>query len=283
MPVALQKAEASLGTVNACFGSMLALPPPSLATSTSLVNQQAAAISAAGSSSSAGTSSGTLIAQSHSALTATHSGPCPGLVSGPAYFPLAVVYTDQATAKIGKQVATDERLEYVCTAYRESRTAVVHLRTCSENSPCVLQKKSNSTLLTTIKQRADRAMATSCKLDALDSLLQTGTVATPVKELMLSSCEKKDKSKCAQAQSETSAVTKAKLPSETSEHPLAPIIGYLICWRSRGISKLSISSKLPTAKSLKSAKAHSLSSTSRGLHSCSAAMLCSRSRHKWTS
>ena len=114
-------------------------------------------------------------------MVSAHSRPGSGLVSGTEYYHLAICFSEKATTKIGKAVEQDALLPYVCLADREQKSAVIHLRSCSEATPCCNEVRSSTQLITSIKQRARRADLTAVELEVLYSLLQT---SQPVDEAL---------------------------------------------------------------------------------------------------
>ena len=95
--------------------------------------------------------------------------PCTGLVSGPQYYALAICFSTKATAKIGKTVATDAVVEYVCEPDRVAMTAVVHHHECCVSNKCDQARKSYRDFIAAIEQRAERARLTLAKIDCLDA------------------------------------------------------------------------------------------------------------------
>ena len=132
---------------------------------------------------------------SHTAVVELKSRPCAGLVSGPQYYSLAICFSEKATAKIGQTVDPDAKVEYVCIPNRVEETASVHLRTCSMGSLCEAARKSNTVLISAIKQRAERAALTMAKIDVLDSLLQGQPPPAHLQELLKTTGDAPDRQK----------------------------------------------------------------------------------------
>lgn len=132
---------------------------------------------------------------SHTAVNELKNRPCAGLVTGPQYYSLAICFSEKATVKIGQTVDPDAMVEYVCIPNRVDETASVHLRTCSMGSLCEAARKSNTMLINSIKQRAERAALTMAKIDVLDSLLQGQPPPAHLQELLKTSGEKADRQK----------------------------------------------------------------------------------------
>lgn len=121
---------------------------------------------------------------------------CQGLVSGFEYYALAVSLSTKPTAKIGTKVPEDAVLEYVCLPDRVAETATVHHRECCEGSKCDGTRRQNSSLISAINQRAERARQTLAKIECLDTLLQGKLVPEPLKQLLTQQTgDKKDKEK----------------------------------------------------------------------------------------